>query len=399
MGTLQLNIVSIQNMRITHYIYIIAAVMLAFCATGTMKAQNAKAVTVADGQSYAESISLKKDSRDMDMILKIVFDEPANSLVVSLVSYRNLLVFHDNVRYKQVARHSKLRPKQFPYVVESDPKMQYKLTGEIKDQMPGCHKNFVFYRWLNYEGLQPQPTDYKMVNDYIEQRFDITDKDTLASISLHDILVMEPSEKKRDRFNVFYLARLNLKYDIRIVRNPCLGKEEDIEAARLSAETIRNSYETMYQSYISTESRSHESLATLNEMRELLEQQFPKRTESSPCPTVREYIREYNCYVDSIKYLKDIQISIENERPHMPLPAERIMYIAKIIDMNVSKWLISSDTVEKEDIIKRSKALIDEVNMHLDMDVVLDEEQQMAVDMYLKAERYFNAICAKTEKK
>lgn len=373
--------------------------MLAFCATGTMKAQNAKAVTVADGQSYAESISLKKDSRDMDMILKIAFDEPANSLVVSLVSYRNLLVFHDNVRYKQVARHSKLRPEQFPYVVESDPKMQYKLTGEIKDQMPGCHKNFVFYRWLNYEGLQPQPTDYKMVNDYIEQRFDITDKDTLASISLHDILVMEPSEKKRDRFNVFYLARLNLKYDIRIVRNPCLGKEEDIEAARLSAETIRNSYETMYQSYISTESRSHESLATLNEMRELLEQQFPKRTESSPCPTVREYIREYNCYVDSIKYLKDIQISIENERPHMPLPAERIMYIAKIIDMNVSKWLISSDTVEKEDIIKRSKALIDEVNMHLDMDVVLDEEQQMAVDMYLKAERYFNAICAKTEKK
>jgi hypothetical protein len=363
-----------------------------------MKAQDQKTVTVAYGKSYAESISLKQDARDMDMILKIIFDEPSNSLTVSLMSYRNLFVFQDQVRYRQVVRRSRLKPDLFPYVLSSDPETSYKLTGELKDQMPGCNKKFVFNRWLEYEGLRPQPTDYKMVNDYIEQKFDIVDMDTVAFISLHDVLVMEPSQKKKNRYDMLYLARLDRKYRIRIERNPCLGKSEDIEAARASAEAIRIGYENLYQRYMSEERRTEESIQVLGEMRDLLEQQFPRRTDTHSCPVIMEYISEYNGYVDSIEYLKDIHLAIKNERLAMPLPAERIMSIAKIIDRNVMRWILSADNVEKEDLITRCQTLLDEVNQYLDMDVTLSEEQQRAVDVFVKAERYFEATCCSKKK-
>ena len=394
MDCLQLN----KDLQTTmkRYLHYIAAVLVSvLCGLCPLKAQNLKTVTVAHGKSYAESISLKKDARDMDMILKIIFDEPTNSLTVSLVSYRSLFVFNENVRYTQVVRRGKLRPEHFPYVVESAPDMKYKLTDELKDQIPGCNKKFVFQRWLNYDGLTPQPTGYKMENDYIEQKFDIAGMDTLAFISLHDIFVMEPSAKKRNRYDVLHLARLDRKYNIRIVRNPCFGKEEEIEAARLSAETIRTAYENLHQRYVSEESMNKESVQVLEEMRQLLEQQFPKRKDTYTCPTINAYIRDYNNYVDSICRLKDIFISIRNERPEMPLPAERIMGIAKIIDRNVIRWVTSSDVVEKEDLIKRCRALLDEVNQYLYTDVELNEEQQIAVDVFLKAERYFKTTCEK----
>lgn len=375
--------------------YIVGVLFSLFCTLVPIKAQNEKTITLAHNMPYTESISLKKDARDMDIIMKIYFNEMTNTLSISLMSYRTLFVFQDNVTYKQIIRNSKLRPEKFPYVVESDPETTYKLTDEIKDQMPGCNKKFTFHRWLNYEGLMPQPTDYKMVNDYIEQKFDVLEMDTVAFISLHDILVMEPSFKKKNRFNVFHLARLDNKYKIRITRNPCIGKEEDIESAKLYAEAIRTGYKNLYLRYTSENNFSQESIQVLEEMRIILEQQFPRRNDTHSCPTVMNYIREYNNYVDSIGKLKEIQFTIENKRPHMPLPAERIMGIAKIIDRNVARWLTTTDVVEKEELIKRSQILLDEVNRHLYMDVDLDANQQNAVDVFLKAEKYFKAICSK----
>lgn len=381
------------------YINYIAAFLISMLYSPClMKAQDQKTVTVAYGKSYAESISLKQDARDMDMILKIIFDEPSNSLTVSLMSYRNLFVFLDQVRYRQVVRRSKLKPDLFPYVLSSEPETSYKLTSGLKAQMPGCNKKFVFNRWLEYEDLQPQPTDYKMVNDYIEQKFDIVDMDTVVSIHLHDVLVMEPSQKKKNRYDILYLSRLDRKYRIRIERNPCWGKSEDIESARASAEAIRIGYENLKQRYTSEESRTEESILLLGEMRDLLEEQFPRRTDTHSCPVIMQCINEYNTYVDSIEYLKGIHMAIKNEKPAMPLPAERIMGIAKIIDRNVMRWILTSDKVEKEDLIARCNALLDEVNKHLNMNVSLTEEQQRAVTMFLKAKRYFVETCCRKNK-
>ena len=169
---------------------IMVGLCIFFGSLFSLQAQTVREIEVAQDQSYTDHVSLKQDAKDMDMIVKFIFNEAENTLEVNLISYRNLFVFHEDLRYKQAIKHKKIRPDRFPYVIESAEGMKYKTTKDFRKSIIGSKKEHVFNHWLAYEGIQPQPTDYKMVNDYIKQKFDIVNKDTLDTITLQDLLVM-----------------------------------------------------------------------------------------------------------------------------------------------------------------------------------------------------------------
>ena len=172
--------------------------MMAGCLMALgLHAQTVRTITVAQGQSYTDHLSLKVDSKDMDMMVKFVFDEDANQLSVSLISYRTIFVFWDRVRLKPLVKGHKIRPDQLPYVVTYDPKDKYRITKLFKSTVPKPRKTFYFQRWMDYDGLQPVPQEYSMVNDYITQTFDILNKRNLVTFSLHDIFLMDKTEKKK----------------------------------------------------------------------------------------------------------------------------------------------------------------------------------------------------------
>ena len=58
-----------------------------------MRAQTVKVISVSNDASFTDHISLAEDSRDMDIMVKFVFDEQHNRLTVSVLSYRSLFVF------------------------------------------------------------------------------------------------------------------------------------------------------------------------------------------------------------------------------------------------------------------------------------------------------------------
>lgn len=335
----------------------------------------------------------------MDLIAKFVFNEMENTLSVSLMSYRNLFVFQDDMRYKQVIRRSKIRPDRFPYVVEYDAEAKYKVTKEFKELIPGSKKKHVFRRWIAYEGLQPQPTDYKMLNDYIEQKFDILNKDTLVTVSLKDVLVMEASPDKKKRFDFLYFTDLNREYKVHIVRNPCLGLDEDIATLQATADNIRTSYETLKERYVAQETNEPEALALLAEMQGMLSEQFPPKKQESSCPDMRRYTEAYNCYVDSIQRLASFKFAFEGKIDALPTDAEHILGVARIIDNNVASWLVSLDVVEKEDLKARSQKLIDEMHEMIDGEWEVTEEQAIAISVFRKAENYFKKTCVQKKKK
>ena len=47
-----------------------------------LQAQTVRTIQVAQGASYTDHISLKEDSKDMDLMVKFVFDEGNNTLTV-----------------------------------------------------------------------------------------------------------------------------------------------------------------------------------------------------------------------------------------------------------------------------------------------------------------------------
>lgn len=380
-------------------IYRIVSLLMFVGMFSQLQAQTQRTIQIAQDKSYTDHVSLKKDSKDMDLMVKFIFDEPNNTLTVSLISYRGLFVFHDDVRYKQVVKWKKLRPERFPYVVEADADMKYKLVKELRKQIPGSKKKHIFQRWLSYEGLQPQPMDYKMVNDYIEQKFDILDKDTLVKVSLHDLMVMESAKDNKKQYDFVYYTDLDREYLVHIERNPCFGKEAEIEEAEVMVENIRTSYETLKGQYESMENPTLETLELLDEMRGMLLEQFQPRTVNSSCPSIRMQLETYNSYVDSIYGLESYKFNYENRRKSLAIGAEQILGVARIVDNNVASWVISTDVVEKNDLVKRSQLLLDEINQYLSEDVIMDEKQASAVYVFRKAEKYFKATCIQTKKK
>lgn len=364
-----------------------------------LQAQSLRTIQIAQDNSYTDHVSLKKDSKDMDLMVKFVFDEPNNTLTVSLISYRNLFVFHENVRYKQVVKCKKLRPDRFPYVVEADEEMKYKLTKELRKQILGSKKNHVFKRWIGYNGLQPQPMDYKMVNDFIEQKFDILDKDTIVTVSLRELMVMEPASDKKKSYDFIYYTDLDRDYQVHIKRNPCFGKEEEIASAETLVENIRTNYETLKGQYLLQETLGKETLELLKEMRNMLLEQFPAKPINTSCSSIREQLEMYNNYVDSIRGLEMFKLDYEKQLKVLSVGAEQILGVARIVDNNVASWIVSSDVVEKEDLVKRCQLLIDDINQYLVEDVVMDEAQATAVSVFRKAENYFKVTCIQTKKK
>ena len=367
-------------------------------AASILQAQTVKTITVSNEASYTDHISLGEDSRDMDVMVKFIFDEQKNVLTVSALSYRHLFVFRDAARYPTVVRHNCLIPDKMPYVVEADPGSKFKLSKPLLKAIPKPKKKYIFKRWLECDGLQPVPMEYKMANDYIEQTFDILQKRSVISVTLRDLYILDQPGKP----GIYEVARgrdLNTRYQIRILRNPCLGMEEDIATAAGALAEVKAAFENFRKNYAGGSVASDEAMKTFNDTKVLLLTQFPAKTNTSPCPDLQAANDKYNHYVDSISALscKVNVIGAEGliEDESKPLDVKLVYTQARQLDKAVSKWLTSKDDLEKEDLVSQCRDIIKDMSSMIQHHPATTAEEQKAVKTYYQAEQYFKKTCGK----
>ena len=370
-------------------------------AAGPLAGQTVKTIAVSAEASYTDHLSLAEDSRDMDVMVKFIFDESQNTLKVSLLSYRSLFVFRDAVRYSSaVSGGKRLRPDQLPYVAESDPGVNYYLSKDLRKSLPRVKKNLVFRRWVEYDGLQPAPMEYKMVNDFIEQTFDILQKRETVTVTLRDIYLLEPVGYN---YQISSGRDLDTRYQIRIQRNPCFGLEKDLELAQSMVGEVKTAFEGFRQTYASGEVPDQEALKAFEDTRTLLLTQFPPRENVSPCPDIKEAVEQYNHYLDSISSLPCKVFVPEPEEPEeeVVLPREldvKLVYSqARQLDKSVARWLVSKDSLERQDLIAQGQAIIADMNELLAHSVPGGPDVQKAVKVYRQAEQYFKKTCLQQE--
>ncbi|HIZ90894.1 MAG TPA: hypothetical protein H9807_02035 [Candidatus Bacteroides merdavium] len=371
--------------------------LLLLCISCTLNAQTVKQIEVAGNAPYVDHISLIPGTTDMDLLVKISFNEPNNSLTVHLISYRKLFAFQSDVRYSQVVRHHKLRPNKLPYVVESDEKAIYKMTKALRKSIKPKRKH-VFNQWIAYEGLQPQPTEYKMVNDYIEQTFDILHEVADVSITLRDLLVMnEQDSRKKTRYDLFFQTDLNRKYNISIKRDPCFGKEEAIQESATQVESIKAGYTLLNQKFgQNSNQNTPESAKIFNEMKALLMKQFPRKEGNNACPDIQANIEAYNQYVDAIEKMQcKFQVLKKKGSTALDLSADYILTTARKIDNNTNKWLLSTDNIEKADLETSCNQAISLIETHVKQATHISQSQQDALNIFNQAKVYFRKTCTK----
>ena len=360
-------------------------------------AQTVRTISVGQGASYTDHLSLKEDVKDMDLMVKFVFNEEANNLTVTLISYRTLFVFWDNVHFKPLIKGRKLRPDQLPYVVEYNPKDKFKVSKLFKASIPKPTKEFFFNRWIDYEGLQPAPQDYKMVNDFISQTFDIQNKRDLVTIRLRDVFLMDKIEKKKyNLYNIPLGRDLNLEYKITIMRNPCFGLDDELASAKKALEGITTNYATLSKRFGNRLVPTQETKTLLDGLKATIQDQFPPKSVDSPCKDIQETWNKYNLYVDSIAALKCEVESVESTvaaSSFSPDGLKILMAKSRQIDIIVSRWLMSKDPIECRDLISQGRRIIDEINAMIGKRTGNTAEQQKAVATFRAAERYFNSTC------
>ena len=362
------------------------------------RSQTVKYITVSQEQPYTDHISLEGDATDKDIMVKFVFDEAANQLTVSLISHRMIFVFREDIRFKPLVKGRKIRPEQLPYVVTYDPKDQYRISKLFKATVPKPCKKYVFHRWIDYEGLQPAPQEYAMVNDYISQTFDILNKRSSVVVRLRDVMLMNDISKRLDkrRFEIPFGRDLYTEYQVDLQRNSCFGMDEEIKSAKAALEGVRKSYNTMSKRYSSGIVDSQDGLKLFQEMKDQFAAQYPRKNDQSVCPDLQETWDAYNAYTDSISQIKCKYVPSNTEggiAGASGVSAKMLLARARQIDSAVSRYYLSRDVVERRDIIFQTENMIKTVNETISSQGIYTAEQRQALTVFRDAERYFKNNC------
>jgi len=362
-----------------------------------IQAQTVKNITVSQEQPYTDHISLEGDVTDKDIMVKFVFDEAANQLTVNLISHRMIFVFREDIRFKPLIKGRKIRPDQLPYVVTYEPKDQYRISKLFKATVPKPRKQYVFHRWIDYEGLQPAPQEYAMVNDYISQTFDILKKRNSVVVRLRDIMLMNDVSKhmNKRRYEIPFGRDLYTEYQVTIQRNPCFGMDEDIASAKAALDGIRKSYNSLSKRYGNGIVDSQEGLTTFQNLKDQLAEQYPHKDVQSLCVDLQDTWDAYNAYADSITQIKCkyVPSNAGSRVAGDGISSTLLLARARQIDVAVSRYLLSKDPIERRDIILQTENTIKTVNETVNSQGVYTAEQRQALLVFREAERYFKKNC------
>lgn len=386
---------------------VMATLLLLSAAFTTVSAQTLRNVTVAQGKSYTDHISLRDDSRDMDLMVKFIFTEQTNTVTVCLISYRDLFVFPTDTPFRQTVSGRRIKPSRLPFVVDAAPDTRYVLSRDYLRSLPKHRKKMVYHQWITASGMQAIPMEYRMVNDYVSQDFTVTGKADAVTVTLRDVLMLQKDDnlrKKRTQYNVVWGKDLNTTYHIYIERDPCFGKEEEKAAATAALEGIRTAAANLKQHYSSGYVSSRESLDNFREMKSLLLGQYPEITDKSACPDVQQARDEYNAILASVKAMKCRlrtagSGSGGSGSGHSAGPtgegvdAGFILTQARQIDETVSQWAVSNDKAQKADLKRRCQDIITTVRTAVAQKGIRGEAQRRAVQHFNEAIKYFQNTC------
>ena len=352
-------------------------------ASHLLGAQTVRDIAVKQGEAYTDHIALKADSRDMDITVKIQYDQAANSLTVSVISYRSLFVFRDRARLGSLRNFfGRVMPEKFPYVLSYDPAVKYRFSPELMRSIKAPRSEHVFKGWIEYEGLQSQPSEYKMENDYIEQVFDVLSPEGVVKVTLRDIFLLEDGK-------ILCGRDLQTRYNITLVKDPCFGREEQMELAGVTLENLVKNYETLKTTSKGGVADSRETADLFLQLQDAVRSQFPRNDAEFDCPALKSTWDAYNSLVDSLCTLKCVYTpQLAGVDPAV------ILKNVRIIDDNVSRYLLSSDPVERRDLVSDNEDLIGATEEIVRQNGLVDDSQKRAWAIFRKAVDY----CRKTAK-
>lgn len=374
--------------------------IIAFCSiSSTIQAQTTKNIALSNKGPIVDELSFKEDAKDMGLTIKFLFDEDSNTLTVTLTSPKSLFVFWNDTRYKDVfSCHRWLLPEKLSYVVSSNTADSFRASKKFRKSLKRPRKKHLFKKWFEAEGLPPVEKELKLVNDSIVQTFSIADRrSTNFTFRLREILTMDEVQSKgTSRQYEFTTDKdFDIRYRITIHRNPCLGLDDEVAAAKGALATLTKNFESFLKKYASGCVPDNESLNTFQDTKSSLLSQFPKFKSTSLCPDIQQAREQYNLLLDSIQTI-DVKIEagaiVSSDEEQSEIDIQTILSNARQLDKMISRWLVSDDNIERADLLEECRFVISETTALIGNNEGQTQEERYAINLFKKAEQYFKKV-------
>ena len=371
----------------------ICILFLVFCTM--VHAQTVKPVTLTDKIPYTEPLTLK-NVPDVNITTLLVFSEEENTVTLTLRSERKLFVFWEDIKYTRAFSTKRLRTDRLSYSLTGNTADRFRRINYFYRALPKPHNQYLFHQWLTTDDVQTVVTERRIVNDSLVQTFSFPVTSTGFSFRLRDVLFIDETKQKGviRFYDITFGDDLNTEYRITLQRNPCFGKDEQIEAAQNALEAISRSYTTFRSIYEKGIVNSTEGEQMFLELQAALQTQFPLCQDSSACPAIQQAREQYNQLTDSISALSvTVKTPAGEDNIDHELNARTIYSNARIIDNNVARWLITTDKLEKSDLVEQCNGIIADTADLITKNGTRTQMERDAVAIFRKAEQYFKRTC------
>lgn len=364
-----------------------------------LHAQMTKSIVVSHKVSSADQLSFNEETKEQDLTVKFFFDEDSNTLKVVLTSPKPLFVFWADTRYKDVFSCRRwLQTENLPYEVSSKTADRFRATKSFRKSLKRPRRKHLFKRWLESDELKPVEKTLHMVNDSIVQTFSIPDRNISSiTLRLHEVMTLNEVGKKGfgRQYEITQGKDFNMKYRVTILRNPCLGLDDDVSLAESSLDAIKTTFSIFKKKYATGRVSDEESRNAFREAKAALMGQFPAIKAVSPCPDIQQARDQYNLFADSIRKF-DVKlepiVTVNTEVEVKELNIQTILSNTRQLDRMVARWLGSKDDIERDDLVSQCLNTIKETSALIGNNEGQTPEERNAIALFRKARQYFNKV-------
>lgn len=386
----------------------------------TVSAQTQRTISVAHTRAYTDSLTLTDTAELADLYLTFKFDQEKSMLTVTLESEPMLHVFRRDTKYRKTIgsewgkiyyRSRLLKPLRLPYKVESAPKARYHLSKDVKRRLsPRKHRRrYEFHKWAEVTGMTPIPQKYNMVNDKIEQSYRIDTSTVSVTFTLRDVMTMANNPrypKETDGYILDNWKDFDMQYQIAIIRNYCLGMDEEVAAAWKQHDAVAAELAKLLQLCPTGEVATNEVHNTFHTMRNATLAKFPRKAFETKCPDLQDAWTCYNECVDSIIKLtctvsddamraevsKNIVKTLSGGKQ---IDETALLFKARQLDELTALWQLKTDRQDRLNITQQCDKIIRDAENQTRDRLAITPSQRQAVATIQKAIAYYKNTCGR----
>ena len=367
--------------------------LLVFVLFGVQSRSQERIVLSDKEDSAVRTLRLCPDSTEHDLRLDFVFDQTNRHLTVSMSSAKaQLFVFHRNVVLEEVfSLWCYLRVGKLPYKVTGDRSVRYRLPFRVKQLIPYPRNGHTFHQWLEYEGMEMEPTEFKMASDTVKYIFKLEKDARNVSVKLRYVFAV--SKKNQKKCLLYAFKDFNEKYDIELKWNPCLGYEEEIRKVQERHIQATAALNALVRMFPDEEIARSDDYAKFYDTKQRLLIQYPMRDTTGGCDALKLEIEAYDLCVDSLLNLKRTLKEQKTITFNKGIHRRDLLYKARKLDELVAMWKIAGTKASKASIVSRCEMIVKDVESQLSVDTELNEDEEKAIALVGKAIEYYKKIC------